>query len=137
MCPIRIYSERIDFEVKGEFHVVDLTSKVESVVERSGINEGVVFVSTGHTTGIIVLNEYEGGVLEDLVGFLRRFIPSDGEYAHSENGFAHLRSIFFMSSRIIPIHVGRLSLGRWQNLYWVEMDRHARKRIVEATIIGE
>ncbi|MBS7620268.1 secondary thiamine-phosphate synthase enzyme YjbQ [Candidatus Bathyarchaeota archaeon] len=137
MCPIRIYSEKIDFEVKGEFHVVDLTSKVESAVECSGIKEGVVFVSTGHTTGTIVLNEYEREVLEDLKKFLRRFILSDGEYTHNENGFAHLRSIFLLSSKVIPIHAGRLGLGRWQILYWVEMDRHNRKRIVEATVIGE
>lgn len=117
--------------------MVDLTPRVEAAVKRSGIKEGIAFVSSEHTTGALILNEYEELLLEDLKTLLRRLAPSDGDYMHRENGFAHLRSMLLSPDKTIPVHAGRLGLGRWQSLYWVEMDKLSRRRIIEATVIGE
>ncbi len=53
------------------------------------------------------------------------------------NADAHLRSMLFTPSRVIPVHDGRLGLGTWQSLYWVEAERRPRRRRVEVTVIGE
>ncbi len=137
MRPVRIYSEEIEFNVKGEFDIIDLTSKVNIAVMHFGIKEGVAIISSKHTTGIIILNEYETRIFDDLKNLLRKLIPSDKEYEHRENGFAHLRSILLMSSKIVPVHAGELSLGVWQSLYWLEADRQSRNRLIEVTVIGE
>ncbi len=134
---MKVYTERFEFDTSGEFDVVDLTAWAEAAVERSGVQEGIAVVFAGHATGVIVLNEYESSLLEDLRRFLRDLAPADGGYRHPANASAHLRSMLLTPSRVIPVHRGRLGLGTWQSLYWVEAERRPRRRRVEATIIGE
>lgn len=132
-----VYSMDFQFDTRGEFDIVDLTARVEEVVRGSGINEGMALVFAGHATGVLVLNEYDRALLEDLKGFLRRLLPAEGDYRHPGNAHAHLRSMLFTPSRAVPIHDGRLGLGTWQSLYWVEVERRPRRRRVEVTVVGE
>jgi len=134
---MRVYTDGMEFDTRGEFDVVDLTARVEAAVEGSGIREGIAVVYAGHATGVIVLNEYEPSLLEDLKEFLRGVIPTDGGYRHPSNAHAHLRSMLLTPSRVIPVHGGHLGLGTWQSLYWVEVERRPRRRRVEVTVIGE
>jgi len=134
---MKVYTDSMEFDTRGEFDVVDLTARVETVVGESGIREGIAVVYAGHATGIIVLNEYEPSLLEDLKEFLRGLAPSDGSYHHPANAHAHIRSMLMTPSRVIPVHGGRLGLGTWQSLYWVETERRPRRRRVEVTLIGE
>ncbi len=134
---MRIYSEEYEFNTRGEFDVVDLTPWLVDVVSRSGIKEGLMLVYAGHATGVIILNEYEPSLIEDIRNFLRRLTPSDGDYRHPINAFSHLRSMLLEPSKVIPVHGGRLGLGTWQRVYWIEAERRPRRRKVEAMIIGE
>jgi len=134
---MRVYTDEFEFETRHEFDVVDLTSRVEAAVDRSGIQEGIAVVYAGHATGVIVLNEYEPRLLEDLKDFLRGLAPADGGYCHPANAHAHLRSMILTPSRVVPVHGGRLGLGTWQSLYWVEVERRPRRRRVEVTVMGE
>lgn len=134
---MRVYSNRFEFETRGEFDIVDLTSEVGSSVERSGIIEGIATVYSGHSTGAIILNEDDPALQEDLKNFLRGLVLTDGNYQHPENAFAHLHSILIWEIRVIPIHGGRLGLGRWQSLYWVETERCPRQRTIDVTVMGE
>lgn len=133
---MKVHSQMFEFETRGEFDVVNITSKVSSIVIDSEVQEGMALVYAGHATGIIVLNEHDSALLEDLVSFLRETFPGDGGYRHPVNAHAHLRSMLFTPSRVVPVHRGRLGLGTWQSLFWVEAERR-RRRKVEVTIIGE
>jgi secondary thiamine-phosphate synthase enzyme len=132
-----VYTSDFCFDTQGEFDVVDLTARVEEAVRGSGVNEGMVLVFAGHATGVLILNEYDRALLEDLKGLLRRLLPAEGDYRHPGNAHAHLRSMLFTPSRVLPVHWGRLGLGTWQSLYWVEAERRPRRRRVEVTVIGE
>lgn len=132
-----VYTSDFIFDTRGEFDIVDLTARVEEAVRGSGVEEGMALVFAGHATGVLVLNEYDRALLEDLKGFMRRLLPADGDYRHPGNAHAHLRSMLFTPSRVVPVHGGRLGLGTWQSLYWVEAERRPRRRRVEVTVIGE
>jgi len=132
-----VYTSDFTFDTQGEFEVVDLTAKVEEAVRGSGIKEGMALVFAGHATGVLILNEYDRALLEDFKGLLRRLLPAEGDYRHPGNADAHLRSMLFTPSRALPVHGGRLGLGTWQSLYWVEAERRPRRRRVEVTVIGE
>jgi secondary thiamine-phosphate synthase enzyme len=134
---MKVYSENVEFETHGEFDVRDITPWIQGVVRRSGVKEGLLLVYAGHATGVIILNEYDPSLIEDLKTLLRRLTPTEADYQHPLNAFAHLRSILMEPSKVIPIHGGRLGLGRWQRLYWVEAETRPRRRRVEATAIGE
>lgn len=132
-----VYTSDFIFDTRGEFDIVDLTARVEEAVRGSGVEEGMALVFAGHATGVLVLNEYDQALLEDLKGFMRRLLPADGDYRHPGNAHAHLRSMLFTPSRVVPVHGGCLGLGTWQSLYWVEAERRPRRRRVEVTVIGE
>jgi len=66
---MKIYNETVRFSTRGEIEFVDLTSKVEEVVEKSGIKNGIVHVFAPHATGIIILTENEPGLLNDFLNF--------------------------------------------------------------------
>jgi len=134
---LKIDSSSFAFETRGEFDVVDLTIPVTGAVSQSGIKEGIAVVYAGHATGIIVLNEYDPALLEDLKAFMRTQFPAGDDYSHPGNAHAHLRSMLFTPSRVIPVHDGRLGLGTWQSLYWVEAETRPRRRRVEVMVIGE
>lgn len=134
---MKVYTERFEFDTRGEFDVVDLTVRAEAAVEQSGVQEGIAVIYAGHATGVIVLNEYEPRLLEDLKEFLGALVPLDGGYRHPANAHAHLKSMLLTPSRVVPVHGGRLGLGTWQSLYWVEVERRPRRRRVEAMVIGE
>jgi secondary thiamine-phosphate synthase enzyme len=132
-----VHSGWFEFDTKGEFDVVDITGRVEEVVRGSGIGEGIALVYAGHATGVIILNEYDHALLEDLRSFMREVFPAEEDYRHPGNAEAHLRSMVFTPSMVIPVHGGRLGLGTWQSLYWVEAEKRPRRRRVEATVIGD
>ena len=132
-----VFTSSIVFETRGEFDVVDLTRQVKEVVRDSGVREGITVIYAGHATGIIILNEYDHALLEDLKDFMARLLPSHSGYNHPGNAFSHLRSMLFTPSRVVPVHEGKLSLGTWQSLYWVEAETRPRRRRVEITVIGE
>jgi secondary thiamine-phosphate synthase enzyme len=132
-----VHSEFLEFETKGEFDAVDITSRIEEAVRRSRISEGVAVVYAGHATGVIILNEYDHALLEDLRSFLRETLPAEKSYEHPGNAHAHLRSMLFTPSRVVPVHGGCLGLGTWQSLYWMETERKPRRRRVEVMVIGD
>ena len=132
-----VYNANIVFETRGEFDVIDLTRRVNEAVQDSDIREGIAVVFAGHATGVIILNEYDGALLEDLKGLMKTLTPSEGDYHHPVNASSHLRSMLFTPSRVIPVHDGQLGLGTWQTLYWVEAERRPRRRRVEITVIGK
>jgi secondary thiamine-phosphate synthase enzyme len=134
---LAVYTSEFTFKTGGEFDIVDITGDVSVAVSESGIKEGIAVVFAGHATGIIVLNEYEGALLEDLKEFISNLFPPSQGYHHPVNADAHLRSMLFTPSRVVPVHNGRLSLGTWQSLYWVEAERRPRRRRVEVTVVGE
>lgn len=134
---MKVLTDRFEFDTRGEFDIVDLTSKVRAIVRKSGISEGIAVIFAGHATGIIVLNEHDSALLNDLRDFLAELVPADGGYHHPLNAHAHLRSMLLTPCRVVPVHDGSLGLGTWQSLYWVEAERRPRRRKVEVTILGE
>lgn len=133
---MKVFSDSFEFSTRGEFDFVDLTGKVNSVIGKAGIEHGVAVVFAGHATGVIVITEYESGLLKDIAEFLENFVPANRRYHHPGNAFAHLRSMFLTPSKVVPVRNGRLALGTWQSIFWVEAERRPRTRRVEVYVIG-
>ncbi|AFK22459.1 secondary thiamine-phosphate synthase enzyme YjbQ [Pyrococcus sp. ST04] len=117
--------ETIKITTNKEVEIVDITSKVREAVRKSGIENGVAVVFTRHTTTAIIINENESGLLKDLEKTLENLIPKGAGYMHDRidnNAHSHLRGILLGTSVVIPIENGRLALGTWQSILFVELD---------------
>ena len=115
---------------------LDVTERLERLVAESDVGFGVLNVQTLHTTTGIVVNEHEPLLLEDFQTLLEGVAPQHGRYRHDDpmarvvnlteaeraNGHAHCRALFLPPAVCLNIVKGRLVLGHWQRVFFVELD---------------
>ncbi len=99
-----------------------------------------VFCS-GSTGGITTI-EYESGVINDLKKAIEKIAPSDMPYEHDKrwgdgNGFSHVRAALMKPSLTIPLVKGKLTLGTWQQIVFIDFDNRGRERNVVVQVMGE
>lgn len=133
---MNIYNETLTVSTKGEIEFIDLTDAVQKLVSKHGVKNGLVHVFAPHSTGIIILTEQESGLLKDIEAFLEKLAPKNGRYNHPSNAHSHLRSVLMPPDKTIPIIDGRLALGTWQSLLFVETDVYPRRRTLIVQVFG-
>ncbi|MCK4474613.1 secondary thiamine-phosphate synthase enzyme YjbQ [Candidatus Bathyarchaeota archaeon] len=136
MSNLRVSSTSYSFSTKGEIDFVDLSDKVQEVVSKSGIKDGLVHVFAPHATGILILTEYEHRLLNDIKVFLEKILPKHGAYGHPSNAHSHLRSMLLPPDKTMPVVDGRVEFGTWQSLIFVETDVYPRRRTVTMQVMG-
>ena len=123
----------------GGTDIVDITSKVEREVEKSGVKDGAVTLFVPGSTGALTTIEFETGVVNDLKRAIERMAPEGITYEHNErwgdgNGYSHVRAAIFGASLHIPIVGGNLTLGTWQQIVLLDFDNRPRKRRIEVQV---
>jgi secondary thiamine-phosphate synthase enzyme len=136
------YSETISLSTKGFSDIIDITDRVYSVVEHSKIKDGLVTVFCPGSTGSITTIEFESGVLRDLQMAIEKIVPSGIPYEHDRrwgdgNGFSHVRAALMKPSLSIPLIKGKLSLGTWQQIVFIDFDNRRRERNLLVHILGD
>jgi secondary thiamine-phosphate synthase enzyme len=101
------------------------------------VSEGAVLISVPHTTAAITIGEnYDPDVTTDMERALAAWVPGV-RFDHGEgNSDAHFLSEAIGTSRLIPLVGGKPKLGKWQGIFFIELDG-PRDRTVEVTILGE
>ncbi|MGQ9678941.1 MAG: secondary thiamine-phosphate synthase enzyme YjbQ [bacterium] len=104
--------------------LIDITARVQAEVTKSKVSSGICLIYVPHTTAGITINEsYDPAVAEDITITLSKIIPPDRHYKHTEgNADAHIKSVLIGTSQVIPVENGKLSLGRWQGIFFCEFD---------------
>jgi len=133
-----------DFSIrtKGENHIIDITPDVAKVVSASGFIDGLACVFVPGSTGAITTLEFEPGLIEDLPAALELIAPKGREYQHhlrwqDGNGHSHVRAAILGPSLTVPFREGRLLLGTWQQIVFIELDIRPRERLVHVQLVGE
>lgn len=119
------------------FEIIDITSKINDLID---VENGFVSIFSRHSTSAIVVNENESGLLNDLEFTLDNLIDDKFSYEHDRidnNARSHLKSFLLSSSECLPIKNGRLDLGTWQSVFFIELDGPRHGRTITLTIIGE
>ncbi len=137
-----VYCDTLEFKTKGEVELVDITSKIQQVVKKSKITNGIACVFVNGSTGSITTVEYEPGLQNDIPVALERFAPKNSTYAHHEtwhddNGHSHVRASLIGPSITLPVQDGQIVHGTWQQVVFVELDTSPRNRTVYVHIVGE
>ena len=137
-----IFSETISINTKGFTDIIDLTPHVMDVLNRSKIKDGLVTVFCPGSTGSVTTIEYETGVLKDLQKAIEKIVPSDIPYEHDKrwgdgNGFSHVRAALMKPSLSIPLIKGKVTLGTWQQIVFIDFDNRGRKRDLVVQVVGE
>lgn len=130
-------NESLEFRTGGEISFVDLTERVKKIVSDSQVKNGIAHVFAPHATGIIVLTEHDWNLLEDIKEILEKLMPKQANYRHPSNAHSHLRSLLLPPDRTLPVVGGKLILGTWQSILFVETDVYPRQRTVIVQVLGE
>jgi len=129
-----------NISAKGFTDIIDITLQVLEVVKESKVKDGICLISSpGSTCGITTI-EYEPELLKDFKEFIEKIVPSDKEYRHDKvwgekNGFSHIRSALIKPFLTVPIEDGKLVLGQWQQIVFIDFDNRPREREVIVKIL--
>ncbi|MBL7142162.1 MAG: YjbQ family protein [Candidatus Pacebacteria bacterium] len=143
-------NKTIEFQTKEELDFIDVTDKVTAFVSESKIKNGLVNIQSMHTTATVIVNENEPLLIEDFKRHLKESASKDRDYRHNDftirtvnmcaeecvNGHAHCRAIHLPVSAVLNLINGKLQLGQWQRIFFVELDQ-SRQRRFQIQIIGD
>ena len=132
----------IQLKTAASEEIIDITSKVQEITSRSGIRNGLACVFVGGSTAAVTTVEHEPGLVADMHDAMERLYPRGIDYEHHQrwgdgNGHSHIRASFVGPSLTVPVIDGRLMLGTWQQIVFMEFDNKPRSREVFVQIVGE
>ncbi len=138
---MNISTHSFEIQTNGNTDIVDITDRVQYLVDSSGYKEGNALVFVGGSTAGITTIEYERGLIKDYPEFFNRIIPSNKNYEHNNawhdgNGYSHLRAALQGASFTVPFTNGKMLLGTWQQIILIDFDNRSRKRKIIVQLIG-
>ena len=120
--------------------MVDVTARLQRIVDDSGVREGILVAQSLHTTAGLTINENaDPDVKHDVLAKLERLVPREEPfYRHAEgNSDSHLKTSFFGPSLTVIVSGGRLVLGTWQGIYFCEFDGPRDRQIAVQILSAE
>ena len=130
---MEIFKEVFSVNTTRRCQMIDITDKVQSALEKSGVTDGQVTVYCPHTTAAITINENaDPSVVHDILLTLDELFPRNRKgYRHSEgNSDSHVKSSLVGCSETILIEKGRLVLGTWQGIFFCEFDGPRSRKVI-------
>lgn len=133
-------TEYLEFETTEKIEFIRITEKVQGVIEKSGVKEGLVLVNPMHITSAVIVNDDEEGIKKDYIAVLERLVPYKADYRHNDTGednaASHIWRQLIGHQVVMPITDGKLDLGTWEQIFYVEFDGQRRKRVL-VKVLGE
>ena len=137
-----VKTSSIQLSTRGNAEMLDITDQVRQMVAESGLSDGIVTVFCPSSTSGLTTIEYESGALSDLKRLFDQLAPPEQHYAHNArwgdgNGHSHVRAALMKSFFTVPFVNGRLTLGTWQQIIYVDFDNRSRRRELVVQVMGE
>ena len=139
---MKTYREELWFNTPTRRAYLNISDQVQTVIDKSGIREGLCLVNAMHITASVYINDDEGGLLNDYDKWLERLAPHapTSQYQHNETGEdnadAHLKRQVMGREVVVAVTQGKLDFGPWEQIFYGEFDGRRRKRVL-VKIIGE
>jgi secondary thiamine-phosphate synthase enzyme len=137
---MKFFTEYLTFNTRNHREYINITAQVESILRKSGIQEGMILVSAMHITAGVWVNDAEDGLIADIDEWLEKLAPFRKDYRHHRtgetNGDSHLKSLLVHHEVIVPVTKSKLDFGPWQQIYYAEFDGQRLKRVI-VKVMGE
>ena len=140
---MKSYTEHLTFNIPSRMGFVNITPRIEEIVAKSCVQEGLVLVNAMHITASVFINDDESGLHEDYKAWLEGlapFDPSPTRYKHNrtgeDNADAHMKRQIMGREVVVAITNGKLDFGPWEQIFYGEFDGRRAKRVL-VKVIGE
>ena len=144
-----IFNRTIEIKTTAGINIHNITPHIQDLITATTIKNGHALVFSRHTTTALTINEYEERLLKDIQVYLHKLAPESDRYLHNDlhlrpnippdepmNAHSHLMAMTMSTSEVIPIVDGKLALGTYQSVLFLELDG-ARNRTIFCQISGE
>jgi len=139
---MKSFRKELWFNVKKRREFINITQDVESCLQESGIQEGLVLCNAMHITASVFINDNESGLHHDYEKWLEQLAPHEpvSRYQHNltgeDNGDAHLKRQIMGREVVVAVTGARLDFGPWEQIFYGEFDGCRKKRVL-VKIIGQ
>jgi len=137
-----VITSSVSLSTQGHADIHDVTRQVSQALGKSGLKDGILTIFCPSSTSALTTIEFEPGVLTDLKELFDEIVPPNKQYEHDMawgdgNGYSHIRAALLGPSLTIPFSEGRLTLGTWQQIVYIDFDNRPRRRELVVQIMGE
>ncbi|MDD4366505.1 MAG: secondary thiamine-phosphate synthase enzyme YjbQ [Eubacteriales bacterium] len=121
----------LEVKTSSRTQMLDITKDIEKIIKESEIKNGSCIVFIPHTTAAVTINENaDPDVQKDFIKAINKIVPWDDDYLHMEgNSAAHLKASMIGFSEQLMVEKGRILLGTWQGIYFVEFDGPRNRKV--------
>jgi len=136
---MNVYREEVKIKTSKRVEIIDITDEIKKVVSSCNARDGIVHLWVPHTTATITVNERDPDLWIDILEAFERVAPLSGDYRHNrryagipseQNAHAHIISSFLKPDIVVPLERGKLTLGTWQSILFVELDGPRSRRVI-------
>lgn len=137
-----VETRSIGLQTRGDADIHDITGQVAAAVADAGLVDGIVTIFCPSATSAVTTLEFESGCVSDLRRLFDEIVDPGRHYAHNArwgdgNGHSHVRAALLGPTLTVPFSGGRLTLGTWQQIVYVDFDNRPRRRELVAQVMGE
>ena len=140
----KVYNRIIDCISQERTQLSNVTERINEVVRKSGVRDGLVHLQTLHTTTAVFINEWQDALLHDVKGFLEQMVDGSVYYRHNDpehsdcerrNADSHLRGMIMGQTLCLQVRNANVLLGTWQSIILAEFDG-PRSRTLAVQVSG-
>ena len=140
----RVFHRVVEWITNDRLQLVNITDRINDIVRKSGVREGIVHLQTLHTTTGVFLTEWQDALLHDARTFFEQIVPRDQYWRHNDpqysdcersNGDSHMRGMLMGQTLSLQVRNAAVLLGTWQSIVFAEFDG-PRSRSLAVEVAG-
>ena len=144
VAPLRLFVRILDWITQDRVQLINITDRINEIVRKSGIRDGVVHLQSLHTTTAVFLNEWQDALLHDVQTFLEQLVGRELPWRHNNpaysdcersNADSHLRGMLLGQTLSLQVRNSSVLLGTWQSIILAELDG-PRSRSMSVQVVG-
>src|SRR5947209_4160502 len=112
----KVFSRIIDWITNDRLQLLNVTERINEVVRKSGVRDGLVHLQSLHTTSAVFINEWQDALLHDVKAFLEQVVNRDQYYRHNDpehsdcerkNADSHMRGMLMGQTLCLQVRNAR------------------------------
>jgi len=140
----KMFNRVLDWITNDRMQLINITDRINEIVRKSGVRDGIVHLQSLHTTTAVFLNEWQDALLQDVKRFLDDVVAQDTDWRHNDprhsdcerkNADSHLRGMMMGQTLSLQVRNSSVLLGTWQSIILAEFDG-PRSRSMSVQVSG-
>lgn len=127
----KMFNRIVDWITNDRMQLINVTDRINEIVRKSGVRDGMVHLQSLHTTTAVFINEWQEALLHDVRAFLDDLVNREDYFRHNDpeysdcerrNADSHLRGMVMGQSLCLQVRNSAVLLGTWQSIILAEFD---------------